>query len=98
MSESISTDQLAVLLAQSQINLIDVRETFEFNVQHIDGAVNHPLSEIDKWDQQLDHNQKYYLICRSGHRSSQAQITLTQLGFDTVNVEGGMLNWHGSTV
>lgn len=47
MSKTINIDQLENLLANQEINLIDVREADEYASGHIPSAVNMPLSQLD---------------------------------------------------
>lgn len=91
----ISTLELQQLLMHNQNNnnmeLIDVREPFEFQNGHIAGAKNRPLSQITGFNS----SKKVYVICQTGHRSSKATKILLKKGIDAVNVDGGMLAWHG---
>lgn len=96
--QEISTNELMTLLKNnSKINLIDVRTEMEYAGSHIPEAKNFPLENIAKFSG--DKSQKYYLICRSGNRSSQAASLLELKGYkNVVNVKGGMLDWSGKTV
>lgn len=50
----------------------------------------------DNFDQ-LDPENSYLFICRSGNRSMQACLFLQSQGFDNVyNLKGGMMNWQGA--
>ena len=49
-----------------------VRELEEFQAGHIEGAVNEPLSTLDKGYEQLDASKRYYVICQGGMRSERA--------------------------
>lgn len=75
------------------INLIDVRETFEYQMGHIPGSVNMPLSQFDLV--QLDKEKEYHLICQSGNRSNEASKVLASYGFKIVNVMGGTGGYRG---
>ncbi|WP_028988299.1 rhodanese-like domain-containing protein [Thermicanus aegyptius] len=78
-----------------EIYLLDVRELVEWLAEHIPGAIHIPLGEIPRRYVELDKEKEIYIICRSGNRSAMAARYLSQLGFKTVNVAGGMLNWPG---
>ena len=43
----------------------------------------------------LKKEQKYYIVCQSGGRSSQACNTLSKQGFQVINVLGGMGSYQG---
>jgi len=46
----------------------------------------------------LDKSKTYFLYCRSGHRSGQACQYMSENGFKTYNLIGGMLSWDGDIV
>lgn len=72
--------------------LLDVREPFEWEQAHVDGAVLVPLGELT-----LDHvpaDRAVLVLCRSGNRSAYATDALRAAGRDAVNVSGGILAWH----
>ena len=76
--------------------ILDVRETDEYNAGHIPGAINKPLSELKTGGfEGLDSNQKYIVICQSGNRSKEASIILTEEALTIVNVSQGMSSWDG---
>lgn len=81
--------------------LLDVRTIEEFSEGHIAEALNIDVfspnfkEEIEK----LDKNKAYYVVCRSGGRSSSAAGAMESLGFKKVsNLDGGMMAWMGEVV
>ncbi|MDV7103783.1 rhodanese-like domain-containing protein [Vibrio sp. TH_r3] len=70
--------------------LIDVRTAEEFKQQHIKGAINQPLNNINFAFNDIDKNQPIVVYCRSGNRSGQAKRILTSLGFKNVHNAGGL--------
>ena len=94
--KEISTNELMDLLKNSKINLIDVRTELEYAGSHIPEAQNFPLEDIAEFSG--DKNDSYYLICRSGNRSSQATALLELKGYNAINIQGGMLDWQGKTI
>ena len=82
--------------AGEDLNLIDVREEYEYEDENI-GALNIPLGELpDRLDEIADWKDQEVLVhCRSGKRSENAQKFLQAQGFSNVrNVLGGMLAWN----
>lgn len=78
--------------------LIDVRTPEEYADDHIEGAENLPLDELDEWAPTLDPDDDIVLICRSGRRSGIARDELAARGFQRPhNVLGGMLAWNEYT-
>ena len=78
------------LYQNEQLSLVDVREVDEFESLHLEGARNLPLSQLADTYEQLDKDQIYYVICKSGMRSARACQFLAEQGYDVINVQGGM--------
>ncbi|MEF3310413.1 sulfurtransferase TusA family protein [Paenibacillus sp. GYB004] len=95
----ISSEQLQEKLASGgDVQVLDVREPAEFAFGRIPGAVSVPAGELERRLDQLNPNQEYYVICRSGSRSDAACQKLTERGFAHVyNVVPGMSGWQGAT-
>ena len=92
--ERIKPAEFQVLNQKEDITILDVREVDEFQAGHIEGALNAPLSTLDKEYEQLDSSKRYYVICQGGMRSERACQFLEAEGFDVINVEGGMNQWQ----
>ncbi len=74
--------------------LIDCRESFEWELGYIEGALLIPLREIWQRAGELDPNRQIILICEEGIRSSTAASILRHRGFPSAaNVPGGMGDW-----
>ncbi len=76
--------------------MIDVREPYEWEVQHLDNVKKIQLNQLPmKLDELTDVKDKeVVMICRSGNRSGRATEFLKQQGFANVrNLKGGMKAW-----
>jgi rhodanese-related sulfurtransferase len=74
--------------------LLDVREQDEWDAGHAPGAVHIPLGELPQRYGEIDPDQPLYVICHSGGRSARAtQFLVDAVGYDAVNVDGGMAMW-----
>ena len=91
--ERIKPAEFQALNQKEDITILDVREVDEFQAGHIEGALNAPLSTLDKGYEQLDASKRYYVICQGGMRSATACQFLEGKGFDVTNVEDGMNRW-----
>ena len=70
--------------------VLDVRNIGEFDTQHVEGAINIPLKDLQDRLNELDKNEKYYVHCAGGYRSLIAASILRKEGFDNiVNIKGG---------
>lgn len=78
------------------INLIDIREAYECSRGCIRQSRNIPMGQLmSQPERYLDKNKKYYIMCQSGGRSSNAVSALLRAGYDVVNVKGGMSGYQG---
>jgi len=75
--------------------VLDVREPIEWQYGHIEGAVHIPMRQLpDRLDEVPD--SQTLVVCKVGGRSAQVVMWLNQQGRDTVNLDGGMLEWAGA--
>jgi rhodanese-related sulfurtransferase len=74
-------------------HILDVREDFEWEAGHVEGAQHIPLGLLPERYGEVEPDDDVYVICRSGGRSLQATAWLRQYGFEPVNVLGGMGAW-----
>ena len=92
--DSVNVNDLGDLLGK--INLIDIRESYEYKNGHLPTAKNIPMDKIlSEPDKYLDKDKKYYIICQSGGRSSRTSSKLKAMGFNIVNVSGGTSSYTG---
>ncbi|HWK50782.1 MAG TPA: molybdopterin-synthase adenylyltransferase MoeB [Steroidobacter sp.] len=88
----LSPVQLRELLGQ--VAIIDVRSPSEFSVSHLTGAVNIPVSDVQRRFDEIPRDQPVVFICRSGARSMTASAIATRAGLTEVaHLEGGLLGW-----
>ncbi|WP_027001322.1 MBL fold metallo-hydrolase [Hugenholtzia roseola] len=88
--ERISAEELALRLEKGAVKVFDVRKKSEFDSQHIVGAQNIPLNQINQHLAELPKNEPFILHCAGGYRSMIAASMLKQRGWDNfVDVRGG---------
>jgi rhodanese-related sulfurtransferase len=87
-------DLKALIDAGTAPRIIDVREDWEYEQDHITGE-NIPMGDIMADPSMVgDKDQKLIICCRSGGRSGGVTQTLTGSGYsDVTNLAGGMLAW-----
>lgn len=86
----------ALELSKSTPLLLDVRETYEWNEQHIPSAVYTGRGCLERDIEGLvpDLKEKIVLYCAAGHRSVVAAHTLQQMGYGNVfSLKGGLQAW-----
>jgi rhodanese-related sulfurtransferase len=91
-----SAGQVAELLRQHAIQLIDVREDYEWEAGRIAGAVHIRLMELPERAAEIDRERPVVFYCRSGTRSAMAGEALATDGFDAHNMAGGLLEWEAA--
>ncbi len=80
------------LLANNGIQIIDVREKFEFDAGNI-GGIHIPLNKLENQLHEIPKEKSLLTVCKSGGRSKKAATKLKSLGYNVVNLGGGLLKW-----
>ncbi len=74
--------------------LVDVRETYEYELCHLEGARLLPLGQLSARMGELDKEGEIIVYCHVGVRSTQAVSLLRKAGFPKVrNLQGGIDAW-----
>ncbi len=80
--------------------VLDVRDEGEFATGHIPHAIGLSFKHLDAGiaDTPLGRDDRIYVVCKSGQRSSTACSLLLRAGYtDPVNVTGGMDAWKAAS-
>ena len=97
----ISMDEaIAMMEAEKDYLIVDVRSYEEFAQGHIPGALNVPNESIGTEPPLLlpDKEQLIMIYCRSGNRSKQASQKLVDMGYSNIVEFGGIIDWPGDIV
>lgn len=73
--------------------VLDVREPWEFEICHIQGAQLIPLGRLQAESGTLPKDRPVVAVCHHGMRSMQATNWLRQNGFKAINLTGGIDRW-----
>ena len=74
--------------------LLDVREEWEYQMVHLEGAISIPLGELLKRFRDIKPGSEVVVYCHWGMRSLDAAFLLQQLGFKSVKcLLGGIDRW-----
>ena len=90
---SVPVADIPVDLSDSVV-LLDVREDDEWALGHAPGAVHIPMGDVPARMDELDMDAELYVVCRQGGRSIRVVEYLNTVGFEAVNVSGGMVSWQ----
>ncbi|MFK7787850.1 MAG: rhodanese-like domain-containing protein [Crocinitomicaceae bacterium] len=84
--ETNSVDRIsAVELAEmklEEVHVFDIRKKSEFDSEHLVGAMNIPLNEINNHLSKFPKDEKFIIHCAGGYRSMIASSILKQRGWD----------------
>ena len=94
--ESVSADEFATLIADSDIQRLDVRTVAEYSEEHIPGSIN--INVLDNEfgtniEKLLQKDRPVAVYCKSGRRSRNAANILVKKGFKVYNLDKGILDW-----
>jgi rhodanese-related sulfurtransferase len=95
--QTLTAPELAAWLADTsrpKPMLLDVREPWEFQTCHIEGATPMPMNAVPARLQELDEDAPTVCICHHGARSASVATFLERNGFtQVINLTGGVHAW-----
>ena len=94
---TVNVDEFQELIADANVQLLDVRTRDEFDEGHIAGAMLADVNESNFVEQamsMLDKQRPVAVYCRSGRRSARAASLLTEQGYTVTNLGGGVMAWQ----
>jgi rhodanese-related sulfurtransferase len=80
---------------RDEVQVLDVREPYEWDAGHLEGALHLPLAQVMAGQEQgrLDLDRPVVVICKTGNRSELAAVMLQARGYRAENFEGGAEAW-----
>ena len=79
--------------AAGEIQLVDVREQFEYDAGHVPGSVHISMDGIAQRVSEVDPDKPVAFICLMGARSGMVADYFRAQGYDAYNVTGGFAQW-----
>ncbi len=90
----VGVDELAELMRDGRVRVLDVREPWEYRRGRVPGAQSVPLGQVPARLAELPRDRPLAVICEHGSRSLVAAEYLLRIGFTgTVSVSGGTAAW-----
>jgi len=88
-------DVRAVYDNRGEYQILDVRESWEWDQGRIEEAVLVPLNAVMAGAESgvLSKDKPVIVVCKTGNRSEVATQMLRARGYDAQNLEGGMEAW-----
>ncbi len=96
MGSDYTPQEVAELLAQGDVQLIDVRQGHEHEAGRIAGDRHIELARLAGEVETLDRDRPVVFYCRSGARSAMATEAFRGAGFNAHNMLGGLLDWQAA--
>ena len=93
MDSDYTPQQVAELIAQGGIQLIDVREPYEHEAGRIAGDRLVELMQLTAEAATIERDQPVVFYCRTGSRSAMATEAFRRAGYDAHNMAGGLVDW-----
>ena len=88
-------EAIAMMEAENDYIILDVRTPEEFSEKHIPGAINVANETIgsEEIPELPDKDQLILVYCRSGRRSKIAAQSLEKMGYTNIKEFGGIIDW-----
>jgi len=93
LQEEVMPERVAQLHAAGEIQLIDVRESYEREAGHIADTRHVQFARLSEQAETVDRERPVVFYCRSGGRSAVATQAFRASGYDAHNMTGGLLGW-----
>jgi rhodanese-related sulfurtransferase len=94
MDGDYTPQEVAALIEQQDVELIDVREPHEHEAGRIAGDRLVPLMELTAAADSISRDRPVVFYCRTGSRSAMATEAFRGAGYDAHNMTGGLVEWH----
>lgn len=88
--------EAATALASGALQVIDVREDYEWELSRIPGSRHVPIDQIAEQVSELG-EEPIAIVCLGGARSAMVAHALRAAGIEAINIRGGLRSWveHG---
>jgi hydroxyacylglutathione hydrolase/adenylyltransferase/sulfurtransferase len=91
----VTPEQVEELRRDGGVQLIDVREDYEWDAGRIEGARHIVLGEVASKAEEIDRERPVVFYCRVGARSAMAAQAFRRAGYDAYTLDGGLEAWSG---
>lgn len=86
-------ERVKELLDAGEIELVDVREQYEWDAGRIPGAKHIELERVAARAEELPKDRPIVFSCRLGARSAMVTEAFRASGYDAYNMTGGITAW-----
>jgi hydroxyacylglutathione hydrolase/adenylyltransferase/sulfurtransferase len=89
----VAPEKVRELHAQGAIQLVDVREPYEWEAGRVAGARHVELERLASEAGSIDRDRPVVFYCRLGARSGMAANAFRRAGYDAYSMDGGITAW-----
>ena len=90
----VDPDRARELIDAGEVQLVDVREPYEWEAGRLAGARHIELERVASEAGTIDREKPVVFYCRLGARSGMAANAFRRAGYDAYSVDGGLTEWH----
>ena len=81
------------LAREPTLQVIDVREPYEWEAGHVEGTRHIALAELSGLASTFQHDRPVIFYCRLGSRSDMAAQAFRASGYEAYSMRGGLVRW-----
>ena len=89
----VTTEETARALADGTAQVIDVRESYEWEAGRVEGTRHIELERLASQAETIDRERPVIFQCRLGSRSLMAAQAFSRAGFAAYSMAGGLTAW-----
>jgi len=89
----VDPDRARALIESGEVQVVDVREPYEWEAGRIAGARHIELERLASEAGTLERDRPVLFYCRLGARSGMAASAFRRAGFDAYSMDGGLTEW-----
>src|SRR5438067_13689000 len=89
----VEPERVAELREAGTIQLVDVREPYEWDAGRLEGSRHIELERLASQAEAIDRDRPVVFVCRLGARSAMAATAFRAAGYDAWSMRGGLTLW-----
>ena len=90
----VDPDRARALIESGEVQVVDVREPYEWEAGRIAGARHIELERLAAEAGSLDRDRPVLFYCRPGARSGMAASAFRRAGYEAYSMDGGLTAWN----
>jgi rhodanese-related sulfurtransferase len=92
--ETVDTERARLMLAEAEVQTIDIRSADEFAAYRLPGSTNEPEANADTLAEGLGDENPVLIVCADGTHSAEVAGELRDRGLPAISLEGGTEAWR----